>query len=253
LVGAAILALSIYVLVKGSDILGFDASAIGLPSWWGWVPLGVGICVILMSFMACACTKEGNVCLIFTVGLSQFVFGALVILTGSSLVYYTNTLLVNIAATPATDLTWNVPSGMYGLQRLSADFSIGLYTGCCQLPLNIPPYASCVTSNDVGPCYSDFTVYSSGVNATFIDGSLNTGFCNDVSTVSCGNINNWLGDLQMYAQDRILPSGIAFLVLGSLLLLAFMGTCVVGCKRRKTSKGPRREAQQQPAGTLAYA
>jgi hypothetical protein len=262
LVGAGILAIAIYVLVEGNNIFGFDGSAIGLPSWWGWIPFGIGIVIIFMSFIACSCTKEGNICLIFTVGFTQFVFGVLLILSGASLIYYTNTVLANVANTPYTQLTYSIAPGFYGVEQSSADFSVGLFIGCCQQAT----LKSCSSVSNVGPCYSNEEAYAAGNSSAYLSDQLNSQFCEDVSpnNAGCGalgstdysGMNTWLSNLQSYAKKNAFPSGIALCVFGGLLVLAFMGTCVVGCKRHRSKRLPQQSQQQQPSyqqgTTLVY-
>jgi len=213
-----------------------SADGYGLPTWWGWVPLSFGVILLVLSILACMCVKEGNICLIFTFGILQLFFGAIILIAGSLILTFVTSYMKTIAFSPITSLSFGISPGVLSLQQHLSDYTLGLNTGCCynySTPSSL--LSVCPSINPIGPCVLERNAYQSGIGSGHTDITSNSAkFCNKVGMSLCGDSlrSMWLQSLYSETKSSLLPSGIAFVVFGSLLLFAFIGTCVVGCKHK---------------------
>mmetsp|Transcript_15042 Transcript_15042/g.17027 ORF Transcript_15042/g.17027 Transcript_15042/m.17027 type:complete len:268 (+) Transcript_15042:195-998(+) len=239
LIGATVTALAVSLLVEGDERL---PENYGPSTWYAWLPLIFGVCLLVSSVLGCCCTKEGNVCFLTVYGLLQFVSGVFILVGGSVIIVTIDRYMANIVE--SHKVSNGLEPGIGGAQQDFADFMLGLCDGCCA-SITIPACSSNSTFNNADGrtyCYLSSDPFQAGFEA--VDDST---YCESVGLPQAcadGDAHEFLQINYDFLDQNVLPAGIALTVFGALLFVASFCSCHLGCKRERRPKEYAQTAEQ---------
>lgn len=250
LIGLGIIGVALFLIIdeNASEFLGSTAGP-----WIQYVTLALGILTVIFSSVGCCLANSLSKCRLTFYGIILFFIGAIVVIAGAAtIVYkdYSNTIAIASASSTYPSLA----PGVFGTQQYLADYEAGIFSACCAND-NFG-VAQCSGLETAVVCIFNENSYQAGM-----DSASNICDAFDETFSLCGQENNALDaefqyftvQFQAFLQDYVYPAGIAFIVMGALLILASIGSCVLACKNRN-ARLPRREHQSkqpqsaQPAG-----
>jgi len=237
-------------LITGLAIMGFSgymiyeqfANKIFLGSnadYYVFIPLAIGLIITLMACCANNAALKEKRCALLFFAMLYFVFGFSIVFGGYYMVILSQAATA-VATTPAKELGGMTWAGI-ALDQWVSDIELGLYNQCCTIAKDYSVFQSC-SSKAAG--FQDACYYTLDTVASFKD--LDTQECKMVVTNFCdsGNVTETYqqSDLEVfhanvedYSKTTWLAFGIGFIVLGSFLLLSFIGSCYIACCSKPTA------------------
>jgi len=252
-----------------------------LEAWLVYTPLAIGIFVLLYSILGCIFAGGRHQGCLAVYGVFSFVFSVIVITCGALLIQAVN-YTDNIAETPVQLLS----DGTLGLQHYLSDFSTGIYNKCCNGGLggtlnpqpenegffisSYPTGANITNETDLtaDPLFGDLELddplfyygfydeydYEDGNETKANDcqillptGSL--GFCPYRESLILRNgvgLKLFQRAQANWAEDNLMPAGIAVIIFGVLLFISFI-VCMVACLRpQETAPSTKNEPKETP-------
>lgn len=244
LAGLGLIGLSIYLIVEEFKYKAFNAIFQDYASYAiVFVPLAIGIIVSGMACCANSAVMKERRCLNVFFAVLQLVAGVVILCAGVAL-FFGDVSTETTAQTRTVQLTG--AKGNY-LARYVSDVQIGMYSKCCLDETSGASYfehasqQSCDSTNADSnePCFfsRDALIAGNNVDQDFCETITNP---DNVPVYFCPKgqtLNTTLNAFQLrqyeYTTTYFYPSSIAFMVFGSLLFLAFFGSCYIACCARK--------------------
>ncbi len=241
LIGLLVTAFGIYLLVGY-----YNTQATATVALWAvWIPFIIGVVLSLVALVGCCTTLHENRFCIGCYAILQLFFGIVLVVVGSFLIVapgYINT----VSTTPPAQLQ----PGFANSQRELSDVTQGVWVACCQ-KITAVSVLPCVAGSKQVNCWwsqSTFNVGAGTQQSVCTSYSIPTSGC-----VSASAFQSWL-----YASTSggAQGAGIAFVVFGSVLLIAFFGSCYIACcapsgKRAPEHKSGAPQYTQQTNITMA--
>jgi hypothetical protein len=262
-VGLAVLGLSIYLLVEkrtwapsGADSWVLVAAA--------WAPFALGLVISVLALIGCCSAISHSRCCIGIFGLMQLLVGIVLIVAGTAWVVGSNYMFTVSTSGPA-----QLAPGFDGSQHALSDASSGLFYACCAggaLPANLRPCVD-ATREDISHfslssvCYWNLDTFSAPIVSAqksqdmckdLVKGGLFT--CPPASAGTSGlAVRQLQASMASYTHTHFWPTGIALIVAGAILLLAFMGSMYLACCAATKVQQPKHKSGANMAGGPADA
>jgi hypothetical protein len=258
-VGLAVLGLSIYLLVEkrtwapsGADSWVLVAAA--------WAPFALGLVISLLALIGCCSAISHSRCCIGIFGLMQLLVGIVLVVSGAAWVVGSDYMGTVSSSAPAL-----LAPGLYGSQQALSDASSGLFYACCasSVPSNLQP---CNAAAGVGTllnsvCYWNRDTFLAPIASAqndqdmcqdLVKGGLFT--CPPASAGTSGTaVRQLQASMASYAHAYFWPTGIALIVAGAILLLAFVGSMYLACCAATYVQQPQYKTGANIAGGPVYA
>jgi len=235
-VGLAVLGLSIYLLVEKRTL-----APSGADSWVlvaaAWAPFALGLMITVLALIGCCSAIGHNRCCIGIFGILQLLVGIVLVLCGAAWVVGSDYMGTVSTSAPAL-----LAPGVYGSQHALSDVSSGLFYACCAN--GVPPanIKACNAANGVGislssVCYWDAETFAAPIASAQNDQNecqnlIKAGLltCPPSSAGTSGTaVRQMQASMASYTRTYLWPTGVAFIVAGAILLLAFVGSMYLAC------------------------
>jgi hypothetical protein len=237
-VGLAVLGLSIYLLVEKRTL----AAPSGADAWVlvaaAWAPFALGLLITLLALIGCCSALGHNRCCIGIFGIMQLVVGIVLVLCGAAWMVGSDYMGTVSTSAPAL-----LEPGFYGSQHALSDVSSGLFYACCAN--GVPPanqLKACNAANGVGTslssvCYWDYDTFVAPIASARNDQDecqnvIKSGLftCPPSSAGTSGTaVRQMQASMASYTRTYLWPTGVALVVAGAILLLAFLGSMYLAC------------------------
>lgn len=210
-----------------------------------FIPFAVGLLIALMACCSSSAAMRERKCIMVFFATWQFIFGVAILAIGAGFLVLNNSAS-RVATTPVSQLAGN--GGAENLDTYVSDFEVGVYNKCC-VASDAPP-SFCTGSDAMPGCIFDKSVYRSGNDVDEEFCKVITDPDNDAFNLCSGSeaTSTALPEFQTRVASlmdtTLFGSGIAFVVFGSLLLIAFIGSCYIVCCNRRV-------AVEEPKPTVA--
>jgi len=237
LIGLVVTGFSIYLLVTFYNNNGGNSTVNSAALWAAWAPFVIGIIISVMAFVGCRSAQVGDRCCIGVYGFMQLFFGIVLIVSGTFWIL-SNTYMQNISTSAPALLS----PGVFTTQQSLSDATTGLFYACCSstLPSTIN---KCNSANNIGTSVSSVCYWNQDVFAAAASSSAQT--CNDFlksKAFVCPSSNlgtsgtavrAFQATTSQYIKKYLFPTGIVFVIAGSILVIAFMGSMYLACCARR--------------------
>jgi hypothetical protein len=235
-VGLAVLSLSIYLLVEKRTYApsGADSSVLTAAAW---APFALGLLITVLALIGCCSAIGHNRFCIGIFGIMQLLVGIVLVLCGTAWVVGCGYMGTVSTSAPAL-----IAPGFGGSQQALSDVSSGLFYACCAN--GVPPRTiqACNAANGVGTslssvCYWDSHTFAAPITSALKDQNecknlIQAGLftCPPYSEATSGTaVRQMQASMASYTRTHLWPTGVALIVAGAILLLAFMGSMYLAC------------------------
>jgi len=246
LIGLAIMAISGYLIYQQFEYkVWSQAGAYG----YVFIPLAIGFIIAMMACCSSSAAMRERKCPMVFFASLQLIFGICIVAVGAGSLILNNSASRVATTSPGkladTGDEWN-------LETYVSDFEVGMYDKCCRSSdsPSLKP-TLCSTDATMGCIYSsvnDGYAQGHGVDEEFcsaVTDSDQLNWCSGEET-SYNGLGTFQIQVASFLDTVLFGSGIAFAVFGTLLLVAFIGSCYIICCNRRVHV-----TEQKPSNTVA--
>jgi hypothetical protein len=223
LIGLLVTAFGIWLLVGYYNQQATATVAV----WAVWIPFIIGVVLSLVALVGCCTTLHENRFCIGCYAILQLVFGVVLVVVGSFLIVAPG-YIYTVSTTPPAQLQ----PGFANSQRELSDVTQGVWVACCQ-QIAASGVTACVAGSNQANCWWSQSTFNVGAGTQ-------QSVCNSyaIPGSACSSASTFQSWLYTSTSGAAKGSGIAFVVFGSVLLIAFFGSCYIACCAPSGKRAP---------------